>query len=175
MKHLFLFTLAFVFSCINVSAQTVEKLVNDDSIINIEVSNLVHNQTESIKMPAFDTNYFYKSNGVIDTTKILTDTTFHWGGVFFEIYDGYGYNQWRNFYYGQYIIDKDNGRKKPIGKCLLIYTSYHIQDERGNSQRNKNWNQVESILYYDNEGNFIRGVSIGFTNRKIIGIFTGND
>lgn len=168
MKHLFLFTLAFVFSCINVSAQSPVKLANNDSIIKLEIRNLDENRMQALKIPAFDTNYFYTSSGVIDTVKILSDTAFHWGGVFFSSDLDYDYDS--DLYYGQYIIDEENGRKKPIGKCLWFISSYHFTDVEGNRYRNSQWNRVKEILYYDNEGNLIKGFSLGYENRKIIGI-----
>ena len=155
---------------INVSAQSIEKLSNDDSIIMVEIRNKNEFRRKALEIPAFDTNYFYTSNGVIDTVKILSDTTFHWGGVFFSLNLDYDSNPFPSFYYGQYIIDKDSGRKKPIGKCLWFITSYHFTDAEGNRYRNSQWNRVKEILYYDNEGNLIKGFSLGYENRKIIGI-----
>ena len=168
MKYLVLFKIAFALLSINVSAQSIEKLSNDDSIIMVEIRNKNEFRRKALEIPAFDTNYFYTSNGVIDTVKILSDTAFHWGGVFFST-DDFNNDFMPSFYYGQYIIDKESGRKKPIGKCLWFISSYHFSID-GIRYRNKRWNQVMAIIYYDNEGNLIKCIDLGFEDRKIIEI-----
>lgn len=79
--------LTILLICNSALAQNGFRAMNDgiaDSIYSMQyMDSLFKKSYEATLIPKFDTNYFYKKNGELDTLKVLSDTTFHWGGHFF--------------------------------------------------------------------------------------------
>lgn len=110
----------------------------------------------------YDTSYFYTYNGMIDTIKILTDTTYHWGGSLIHDFGA--------TIYGQYHSDKDQN-KTLYGKCLGFINTFYFTNEYNLRVLNRDLFRVVTISYYDDVGNRIKSFGINYFTRKIESVY----